>query len=154
MKEMEVTKVALDLELKIPVILLKEKRGNRKLPIWTGLSEARLIAKAMENKLSPLPLVYKLTKKLIEKFKGQVDKIIINELKSNIYYAKIFIRINREVLEIDAHPSEAIALALKFKAPIYVDEERIAAREKPINDEEIDEFKEKLKNIKPEDFSF
>ena len=67
---------------------------------------------------------------------------------------RIFIKMSGKILEIDARPSDAIALALKFKAPIYIDEDRIAVREKPIEDKEIDEFKKKLKDIKPEDFSF
>ncbi|RLE08024.1 bifunctional nuclease family protein [Candidatus Aerophobetes bacterium] len=153
MKEMEVTKVALDLELKTPVVLLKERKGARIFPIWIGLSEARVIALIMKG-LSTSYSTFDLAKKLIEKFKAQVDKVIINELKSNIYYAKIFIKMSGKILEIDARPSDAIALALKFKAPIYVDEDRIAVREKPIEDKEIDEFKKKLKDIKPEDFSF
>jgi len=154
MVEVEVTNVAMDLDFKIPVVLLKEKRGNKKLPIWMGLPEAQSIAFAMRNTVLPPFLDHDLTRRLIEKFKGQVDKVIINELKNNIYYAKIIIRTNNKILEIDASPSDAIALALKFKAPIYIDEVRIAVREKPIDDREAKEFKEKLKDIKPEDFAF
>jgi len=153
MLEVKVINVAIDLNLKRPVVLLKEKGGKKKLPIWMGLPEARRIAFAMGNISLPLLLAHDLTRRLIEKFKGQIDKVIIDELKNNVYYAKIFIKINSKVLEVDARPSDAIALALKFKAPIYIDEVRIAAREKPIDDREVNEFKEKLKDIKPEDFA-
>lgn len=154
MTEVEVINVAMDLDFKTPVVLLKEKRGKRKLPIWMGLPEAQSIARAMENIHLLFSSPDDLTGRLIEKFKAQVDKVIINELKGNIYYAKIFVKINREIVEVDAFPSDAIALALKFKACIYIDEDRIAARKNPINDSEVNEFKQKLKNIKPEDFSF
>lgn len=154
MKEVEVIKVALDLEFKTPVVLLKEKKGNKKLPIWMGLPEARAIVLAMKDLSSSSSSTVDLIKSLIKKFKSCVDKVIINELKNDTYYAKIFLKMDEEILDVDARPSDAIALALKFKAPIYIDEDRIAAREKPIDEREVSEFKEKLKDIKPEDFSF
>lgn|GEM_PF-1541829 len=150
MLEVKVVDVAMDLELKTPVVLLKEKEGDKKLPIWMELAEARTIALAMGN----TPSAHDFPRRLIEKLNGQIDKVIIDELKNNVYYAKVFIRIKSEVFEIDTRPSDAIALALKFQAPIYIDEEKINARGKPINDEEVNEFKKILENIKPEDFAF
>lgn len=150
MLEVKVVDVAMDLELKTPVVLLKEKEGDKKLPIWMELAEARTIVLAMGN----TPSTYDFPRRLIEKLNGQIDKVIIDELKHNVYYAKVFVKIKSEVLEVDTHPSDAIALALKFKARIYIDEKKICARGKPINDKEIDEFKKILKDIKPEDFAF
>jgi len=152
MKEMRVIKVALDLELKTPVVLLQEKRGNRKLPIWMGLYEARTISLATKEYSSSLPSTFDLVKKLIEKLGSSVERVIINELKNNNYHAKILIKKSGQILEVDARPSDAIVLALKFKAPIYVDEDKIEARQEPISDMEIDNFRKKLQDIKPEDF--
>ena len=153
MKEVEVIRVAIDLDLKMPVVLLRDKKEGKKLPIWMELSEARAVALAMERTPSFFPLTCDLARKIIEKFKARVDKVVIDELKNNVYYAKIFIKTDKKILKITAFPSQAIVLALKFKAPIYIDEVKIAAREEPIRDEEIEEFKEKLKEIKPEDFA-
>lgn len=152
MKEMRVIKVALDLEFKIPVVLLQEKEGNHKLPIWMELPEARTISLIMRNHTSSFPSTFDLVKKLIEKFKSNVDRVIINELKNDTYYAKILIRKDEEILEVDARPSDAIALALKFKAPIYLDEDKIQARKRPIDDLEIESFRKRLADIRPEDF--
>jgi len=157
MTEVEVINVAMDLDFKTPVVILKEKKGNRKLPIWMELPEARSIASAMETKntSSSLYLAHDLIRRLIEKFEGEVDKVIINELKNNIYYAKILIKMDEEILEVDAHPSDAIILALKFKVSIYVNEDRISmVGQKPISDRELNEFRKKLEYIKPEDFAF
>jgi len=153
MLEVKVVNVAMDIALKTPVVLLKEKEGDKKLPIWMELPEARTIVLAMGKTLSSFPSTYDFPRRLIEKLNGQVEKVIIDELKNNIYYAKVFVRIKSEVFEVDARPSDAIALALKFKAPIYIDEEKICTRGKPINDEEVNEFKKILKDIKPEDFA-
>jgi len=154
MLEVKVVKVGMDLELKTPVVLLKEKEGNKKLPIWMELAEARTILLAMRKIPSSFPSTYDFPRRLIEKLDGHIDRVIIDELKNNVYYAKVFVRIKSEVLEVDTYPSNAIVLALKFKAPIYIDEEKIYARGKPINDEEVNEFKKILKDIKPEDFAF
>lgn len=154
MLEVKVVKVGMDLELKTPVVLLKEKEGDKNLPIWMELQEARTILLAMGKTPSPFPSTYDFPRRLIEKLNGQIDRVIIDELRNNVYYAKVLVKIKSEVFEVDAPPSDAIVLALKFKAPIYIDEEKIYARGKPINDEEINEFKKILKDIKPEDFVF
>jgi len=157
MIEVEVVNVGMDLNLMVPVVLLREKKGDKKLPIWMELSEARSIALAVKMgvKSSSLYLVHDFVRKLIEKFEGEMDKVIINELKGNIYHAKILIKTNREILEVDVCPSVAIALALKSKIPIYVNENRISMiGHELISDREFEEFRGKLKDIKPEDFGF
>ncbi|HHF98955.1 bifunctional nuclease family protein [Candidatus Aerophobetes bacterium] len=155
MVEVDVVNVAIDMHSKMPVIVLKEKRGDKTLPIWIGLFEAQSIALAMENIKPPRPLTHDLAKSLIEKLKGKVDKVVINDLRHNTFYAKIFIRQNGEDIQVDSRPSDAIAIALRLKVPIFIEEEvleKVAIDSGPIGEEEIEEFKKKLKDLKPEDF--
>lgn len=155
MIEVKVVNVAIDVNSKMPVVILKEKSGGKKLPIWIGLFEAQAIALALQDLKPPRPLTHDLTKHLIEKLKGKIEKVVISDLKNNTFYARIMMRKNGEALDIDSRPSDAIALALRFKVPIYIDEivlDKIAVGSKPIDDKEFKEFKKKLKDLKPEDF--
>jgi len=155
--EVDVINVAIDIKSKMPVIILKEKNGDKTLPIWIGLFEAQSIALAMENIKPPRPLTHDLAKSLIDKLKGRVDKIVINDLRNNTFYARIFIEQNGKSIEVDSRPSDAIALALRVQVPIFIEEavlDKVAADNSPIRDEEVEDFKRKLEDLKPEDFSF
>lgn len=156
MVEVDVINVAIDMKSKMPVIVLKEKKGDKTLPIWIGLFEAQSIALAMENIKPPRPLTHDLAKSLIEKLKGKVDRVVINDLRHNTFYAKIMIRQNGEDIQVDSRPSDAIALALRLGVPIFIEEEvldKVAIGTGPIDEKEIEEFRKKLKDLKPEDFS-
>ncbi|MFQ6067758.1 MAG: bifunctional nuclease family protein [bacterium] len=157
MIEVTVSKVAIDVNSKMPVIVLKEKDGDKTLPIWIGLFEAQAIALALENVRPPRPLTHDLAKSLIEKLKGRVDRVVISDLRHNTFYARILMRRNGEPLQVDSRPSDAIALALRLKVPIFIDEtvlDKIAVGDKPpIKEAEIEDFKKRLKDLKPEDFS-
>lgn len=100
-------------------IILKEVGGERRLPIIIGQSEAQAIAFELEGIKPPRPLTHDLLKNIIESFGYSIDSIVINELKDSTFYAKIKFDLS-SAEEIDARPSDAIALALKFAAPIYV----------------------------------
>jgi len=155
MIEVKVVNVAIDVKSNMPVIILKEKEGEKTLPIWVGLFEAQAIALALENVKPPRPLTHDLTKSIIEKLKGKVDRVVINDLKNNTFYARILMRKNGESIQVDSRPSDAIALALRLKVPIYIDEgvlDKVAVGSKPIEEKEIEDFKKKLKDLKPEDF--
>ncbi|MFQ5836179.1 MAG: bifunctional nuclease family protein, partial [bacterium] len=127
------------------------------LPIWIGLFEAQAIALALENVRPPRPLTHDLAKSLIEKLEGRVDRVVISDLRHNTFYARILMRRNGEPLQVDSRPSDAIALALRLKVPIFIEEtvlDKIAIGDKPpIKEEEIEDFKKRLKDLKPEDFS-
>lgn len=157
MIEVTVSKVAIDVNSKMPVIVLKEKEGDKTLPIWIGLFEAQAIALALENVRPPRPLTHDLAKSLIEKLEGRVDRVVISDLRHNTFYARILMRRNGEPLQVDSRPSDAIALALRLKVPIFIEEtvlDKIAIGDKPpIKEEEIEDFKKRLKDLKPEDFS-
>ncbi|MGQ9642477.1 MAG: bifunctional nuclease domain-containing protein [Ignavibacterium sp.] len=103
-------------------ILLKEIDGNRRLPIIIGQFEAQAIALEMEGIRPPRPLTHDLLKSVIDNLGGTVIEIIVNELRENTFYAKIILDVSGLTNEIDARPSDAIALAVRSDAPIYVTE--------------------------------
>jgi bifunctional DNase/RNase len=155
MIEVKVVNVAIDVNSKMPVIVLKEKGGEKTLPIWIGLFEAQAIALALENVKPPRPLTHDLAKSLIEKLKGKVDKVVISDLKNNTFYAHILIKQNGKSIDVDSRPSDAIALALRLDVPIFINEivlDKVAIGGKPIGEDELAEFRKKLKDLKPEDF--
>jgi len=157
MIEVEAVKVGIDMNSKTPVIVLEEKGGEKSLPIRIGLLEAQAIALALENVRPPRPLTHDLAKLLIEKLHGEVDKVVISDLVNGTFYARILVRTSDgETIEVDSRPSDAIALALKFDVPIFVDERvlnKVAFGTQPIRDEEVQDFKKRLKDLKPEDFT-
>jgi len=155
MIEVKVVNVAIDVNSKMPVIVLKEKGGEKTLPIWIGLFEAQAIALALENVEPPRPLTHDLAKSLIEKLKGKVEKVVISDLKNNTFYAHILIKQNGKSIDVDSRPSDAIALALRLDVPIFINEivlDKVAVGGKPIGEDELAEFRKKLKDLKPEDF--
>ncbi len=156
MIEVKVVNVAIDANTKMPVMVLKEKTGEKTLPIWIGLFEAQAIALALENVKPPRPLTHDLAKSLIEKLEGKVDKVVISDLKNNTFYAQILIKKNGESIKVDSRPSDAIALALRLNVPIFIDEtvlDKVTIGGKPIGEDELEEFRKTLKNLRPEDFS-
>lgn len=103
-------------------ILLKEINGNRRLPIIIGAFEAQAIALEIEGIKPPRPLTHDLLKNVIDNLGASILEVIIDELKENTFYAKIIIEVSALTNEIDARPSDAIALAVRAQAPIYVAE--------------------------------
>jgi uncharacterized protein len=100
-------------------VLLRDGRG-RNLPIWIGEPEAVSISLVVEGAATPRPMTHDLIKILIERLGASVDHILVDDLHNNVYYAKIALRQNGKAVDVDCRPSDAIAVALRFKAPIYV----------------------------------
>lgn len=140
-----------------PVMLLKEIHGNRILPIWIGVLEATSIASRLENIQFPRPLTHDLLKNILDFVGIKVPKIEIVDLKENTYYATITLDVQGELVDIDARPSDAVAMALRMGSEIFVHEEVLRKSqtftESPYREqqEEIvgatEEEKEKLKEI-------
>jgi bifunctional DNase/RNase len=105
-----------------PVIILKQQDGELYLPIWIGLTEANAIAVSLEEIKVPRPLTPDLLCYIIDRMGASVDYIVINDIKDNTFYANIVLQANWRQLEIDARPSDAIAMALRVKSPIYATE--------------------------------
>jgi len=106
----------------MPIIILRDKTGDRVLPIWVGIFEANAIALQMENITTPRPMTHDLLKNVVEELKGAVQKVVVSELRDNTFYALVYVETAGDLLAIDARPSDAIALALRARAPILVEE--------------------------------
>ena len=106
----------------MPIIILRDEAGGRVLPIWVGIFEANAIALQIENITTPRPMTHDLLRNVIRDLNASVQKIVVCDLKDNTFYALIYVAIGEDITAIDARPSDAIALALRASAPIYVEE--------------------------------
>ena len=116
----------------MPIILLRDAEGQKVLPIWVGIYEANAIALQIENVSTPRPMTHDLLRNVIHDLKAEIRKIVVSDLKENTFYALIYLEVNGEPLAVDARPSDAIALALRARAPIYV-EDRVIDNAKSID---------------------
>jgi bifunctional DNase/RNase len=123
--EMSIKGLMVDPVTNQPIIILRDDAGDRVLPIWVGVFEANAIALQIENVATPRPMTHDLLRNVIQDLEGQVQKVVVSELKENTFFAVIHLAVRGEPVLIDARPSDAIALALRTKAPIYVEEEVI-----------------------------
>jgi bifunctional DNase/RNase len=156
MLEMKVGELTLDPLSNMALVILRDLEGNRALPIWVGLSEANAIALEIERVATPRPMTHDLMKNIIEGVNASVVRVVVNDLKDNTFYATIFLSLQGREYCIDARPSDAIALALRAKAPIYVAPDVIeragSVDNAPTVTDDSAKLKEWLDNIKPEDF--
>ena len=120
--EMSIKGLMVDPITNMPIVILKDKEGDRVLPIWVGIFEANAIALQIENIATPRPMTHDLLRNIINDLEGQVDRVVVCDLKDNTFYAIIHLTVRGERVAIDARPSDAIALALRTRAPILVDE--------------------------------
>jgi bifunctional DNase/RNase len=118
--EMEVKGVRLDAIGHTPVVFLADKDGKKALPIWIGLLEANAIDKELKNITSPRPMTHDLLHSILTQAQVKLKEVKIVDLKNNTYYATLFLKLSKGVIEVDARPSDAIILALKSKTPILV----------------------------------
>lgn len=122
MVRVTVERVTLDTSTSRFVVILKEEKENRWLPIVVGSSEAQAIALQLENIAPPRPLTHDLIRNLLDTLDARVEHIVVTELRDNTYYALLGLDLNGEFRNIDARPSDAIALALRADAPIFVED--------------------------------
>jgi bifunctional DNase/RNase len=120
--EMTIKGLMVDPITNMPIIILRDKDGQRVLPIWVGVFEANAIALQIENVTTPRPMTHDLLKNVIQDLRGRIEKIVVSDLKENTFYALIYLTVGGEMMAIDARPSDAIALALRARAPIFVEE--------------------------------
>ena len=157
MLEMKVKGLALDPSTNMPIVILKDLEEERALPIWVGIFEANAIALEMESVPTPRPMTHDLIKNILEETEATVLRIVVNDLKDNTFYAEIYLSLNGNEVAIDSRPSDAIALALRVDAPIYVAKKVLEeARSINLTDPELADDKEKwkewLEDLRPEDF--
>ena len=120
--EMVIKGLMVDPVTNMPIVILRDKDGERVLPIWVGIFEANAIALQIENVATPRPMTHDLLRNVIRDLNGTVQKIVVSDLKDTTFYALIYLQIGDESVAIDARPSDAIALALRTQAPIFVEE--------------------------------
>lgn len=136
------------------VIVLEEIDGPRLIPIWIGPAEGNSIAMHLNHIQLPRPMTHDLIINLLNTLEIKINKVVITELKESTFYASIFIQRDNGIQEIDARPSDSIALALRSSSPLFVNEsvfEQCEPLLKPISREEVDDFRHKLTDLKPED---
>ena len=120
--EMTIKGLMVDPITNMPIIVLRDDAGERVLPIWVGVFEANAIALQIENVATPRPMTHDLLKNVIADLNATVQKVVVSDLKDNTFYALIHLTLNGEALAVDARPSDAIALALRARAPIFVED--------------------------------
>ncbi len=152
--EMTIKGLMVDPITNMPIIILRDEDGQRVLPIWVGVFEANAIALQIENVTTPRPMTHDLLRNVITDLKAHIQKIVVSDLKENTFYALIYLTINGEPLAIDARPSDAIALALRARAPIFVEDSVIDhARTVDITPDRGDSerLQKWLENLDPDD---
>ncbi len=103
------------------LVVLKEDAGERALPIWVGLAEGNALAMALASVSPPRPMTHDLMARLVEVCQGQVEKVVVTTVHDRTYYATLWVRVGSQVAEVDARPSDALSLALRVHAPLFVD---------------------------------
>jgi hypothetical protein len=143
--EMKVEGLLFDPRSNMYILLLKETDGTGTLPIWIGKPEADSIALALGKVATPRPLTHDLVKNIVDGLSVKIIKIVVTEITDNTYYALIYLNDGKKETLVDSRPSDAVAVALRASAPIFVEDSIMATRS-------ADELDEWLKNLKPEDF--
>ena len=153
MKKMEIKGLLLDPISNTPVVVLKDAEEKFFLPIWIGVFEANAIALKIENVSTSRPMTHDLFFNTLGDLKARIDKVVINDLRENTFYARIFLVREGESIEVDSRPSDALALALRFDAGIYVEED-VLEKSRKIEVEDArnpDRLKKWLEEIDPEE---
>jgi len=156
MIEMNLVGVRVELPTNQPIVLLKEKEGERFLPIWIGAMEATAIAFALQGIVTARPMTHDLMKNLLEEIGVRIDRIVITELRDGTFYAVIQMQQNGSSLEVSSRPSDAIALAVRVNVPVFANEEVLTEASIVIRDDEeqeVEKFREFLEQVNPEDFA-
>jgi bifunctional DNase/RNase len=155
MIEMKVAGIALDAATRNPIVLLRDGTERRALPIYIGQDQARAIITVLEGHKPPRPLTHDLMINIMDVLGGELERIIIHSLQDNTFYAVLVIKQGEVRREIDARPSDAISLALRTNAPIWVMEEVIADASIPVDrdadEEERRAFRDFVSKLKPDD---
>src|ERR1044072_9766829 len=152
MHEMLIYGVSFDLVGKHPIVLLKTADGNKFLPIWIGHPEAAAILMKLQSQAPPRPMTHDLLSDMLEQLGAQVLRITVTELRENTFYAQITVQQDGTEIEVDSRPSDALALAVRAEAPIYVaddviDESAIEFEGEEISDEGVEKEGSKCRSF-------
>lgn len=135
-----------------PIVVLKDGQEKIFLPIWVGIFEANAIALQLENVSTPRPMTHDLMRNLMKAIEARVEKVVISDLRESTFYAVIHISVAGKTIDVDARPSDAIAIALRTEAPIFVDQSVLDQAQTIAPDEgEGDQLKKWLEQASPDD---
>ena len=156
MIEMQVGGLGFDPRNLSPLVLLRDEEEMNFLPIWIGIFEAAAIAMELQNVKPPRPMTHDLLREAIEMLGGEIKRVVITDVKENVFFAAVEIEKDKKLINLDARPSDAIALAVRSHVPIYVSEV-VMMQAKLVNAEkdaeETKKFKDFIQNMRPEDFT-
>lgn len=157
MIEMQLVGVRVELPTNQPIVLLREREGERFLPIWIGPVEATAIAFALQGIVTQRPMTHDLLKQVLETTGVTVNKIIITELRETTFYATLEMSRDGQRFEVSSRPSDAIALAVRSGIPLFANEDVLADAGIIIRDDdeevEVQKFREFIESVSPEDFA-
>ena len=154
MVKMEIKGLLMDPVSNMPVVILRDAGDGIFLPIWVGIFEANAIAIAMERISTPRPMTHDLLNNLVKELDARVERIVINDLKDNTFFARIHLSRAGATWTVDSRPSDAIALALRCQSEIFVEEE-VLEKSKTLrtdgSDPDPERLKKWLEEVNPED---
>jgi uncharacterized protein len=159
----ELLGVRLELPANTPIVLLREVEGQRRvLPIYIGGPEAAAIAYALEGVVPPRPLTHDLLKTVIEELGARLERVVVSDMREHTYYAELHLLVGGAPHTVSSRPSDSIALAVRTGSPIFVEEavldeagqvpEEDVDEEAPEQDEILEEFRDFIENVNPDDF--
>jgi bifunctional DNase/RNase len=159
--EMELLGVRLEIPANAPVVLLREQGGDRRvLPIYIGPEEAKAIAMALEGVVPPRPLTHDLLRDVVTALGAELRRVTVTELRERTFFAELDLVVGDRSIVVSARPSDAIALAVRVEAPLYANEEVLADAGAPSaegeeeeQEEIVDQFREFIDQVNPEDFA-
>ncbi len=159
-KEMKVSGLVMDPKTNTPILVLKDVHSDTTLPIWIGLLEATAIATELEKIQFPRPMTHDLIKNCFQLLEAKVERVEVCDLRENTYYANIYLRNSKGVNRLDARPSDAIAIALRTEAPIFVSDEVLSkfqqsdqSGQQVFDRRNQDDWSEMLDKLDPKEFS-
>ena len=153
--EMKIKGLVVDPISKMHIVVLEDLNSERMLPIWIGVFEANAIALKIENITTPRPMTHDLLKNFLDELNISIEKIVVNDVKDNTFFAQIHCRNKGQTVTIDSRPSDAIAIALRTEAPIFVENEVVKKAHSLKFDENLEDsekLKKWLEGLKPENF--
>lgn len=156
-REFKIKGLMMDPITNSPIVILQDVQGSTLLPIWVGIFEANAIALQIERVDTPRPMTHDLLRNMLLHLDAQVAKVVVTELRENTFYAIIHVLLEGDEMAIDCRPSDAIALALRTDAPIYVTEQVITnSRSVTLDQEKLDpeDVREWLANLNPDDLGY
>src|SRR5579884_672565 len=148
--EMKIRGLMMDPVTNMPIVILRDTGGSTVLPIWVGIYEANAIALEIEKVNTPRPMTHDLIRNLLMGLEARVNKVVVNDLRDDTFYALIWLEKGGEIISIDSRPSDALALALRVDCPIYVEEEVLknskvsGATSDKVSNEELSKWLESL----------